>query len=97
MVADGGIRERRLGGVTGDLASRRGLITGSEMRGNAAIILAEVPLANMFGYSTDLRSASQGRANFSMEFACYRRTPASIQEEIIERYEKEREKASTKK
>jgi len=85
------------GGVTGDLASRRGLITGSEMRGNAAVILAEVPLANMFGYSTDLRSASQGRANFSMEFACYRRTPASIQEEIIERYEKEREKTAGKK
>jgi len=85
------------GGVTGDLASRRGLITGSEMKGNAAVILAEVPLANMFGYSTDLRSLSQGRANFSMEFACYRRTPASIQEEIIERYEKEREKASSKK
>jgi elongation factor G len=85
------------GGVTGDLASRRGLITGSEMRGNAVIILAEVPLANMFGYSTDLRSLSQGRANFSMEFACYRRTPASIQEEIIERYQKEREKAASKK
>src|SRR3990170_1565229 len=78
------------GGVTGDLASRRGLITGSEIKGNAVIILAEVPLANMFGYSTDLRSLSQGRANFSMEFACYRRTPASIQEEIIERYQKER-------
>ena len=85
------------GGVAGDLASRRGLITGSEMRGNAVIILAEVPLANMFGYSTDLRSLTQGRANFSMEFACYRRTPQSIQEEIIERYQKEREKASSKK
>ena len=85
------------GGVTGDLASRRGLITGSEMRGNAVIILAEVPLANMFGYSTDLRSLSQGRANFSMEFACYRRTPASIQEEIIERYQKERGQAAGKK
>ncbi|MFH1110587.1 MAG: elongation factor G [Planctomycetota bacterium] len=85
------------GGVAGDLASRRGLITGSEMRGNAVIILAEVPLANMFGYSTDLRSLTQGRANFSMEFACYRRTPASIQEEIIERSQKEREKASSKK
>jgi len=85
------------GGVAGDLASRRGLITGSEMRGNAVIILAEVPLANMFGYSTDLRSLTQGRANFSMEFACYRRTPASIQEEIIERYQKEREQAAGKK
>ncbi len=85
------------GGVTGDLASRRGLITGSEMKGNAVIILAEVPLANMFGYSTDLRSLTQGRANFSMEFACYRRTPASIQEEIIERYQKERGQAAGKK
>jgi len=85
------------GGVTGDLASRRGLITGSEMKGNAVIILAEVPLANMFGYSTDLRSLTQGRANFSMEFACYRRTPVSIQEEIIERYQKERGQAAGKK
>jgi elongation factor G len=85
------------GGVTGDLASRRGLITGSEMKGNAVIILAEVPLANMFGYSTDLRSLTQGRANFSMEFACYRRTPVSIQEEIIERCQKERGQAAGKK
>jgi elongation factor G len=85
------------GGVAGDLASRRGLITGSETKGGAVILLAEVPLANMFGYSTDLRSLTQGRANFSMEFACYRRTPAGIQEEIIERCEKEREKASSKK
>jgi len=85
------------GGVSGDLASRRGLITGSEMKSNAVILVAEVPLANMFGYSTDLRSLTQGRANFSMEFACYRRTPGSIQEEIIERSRKEREKTSAKK
>jgi elongation factor G len=71
------------GSVSGDLASRRGMITNSEIKGKAVVLSAEVPLANMFGYSTDLRSMTQGRANFSMEFACYRRTPASVQEEII--------------
>lgn len=73
------------GNVTGDLASRRGLITHSEMKPNAAVILAEVPLASMFGYSTQLRSLTQGQATFSMEFSCYRRVPAALQEEIIER------------
>jgi len=85
------------GGVSGDLASRRGLITGTEMKGNVVMVLGEVPLANMFGYSTDLRSLTQGRGNFSMEFGCYRRTPTSIQEEIITKAQKEREKASSKK
>jgi elongation factor G len=85
------------GGVTGDLASRRGLITDSEAKGNVVIVKAEVPLANMFGYSTDVRSMTQGRGNFTMEFACYRRTPQSVQEEVIARYEKERERASSKK
>ncbi|MBI4716881.1 MAG: elongation factor G [Planctomycetes bacterium] len=81
------------GSVTGDLASRRGLITGTEMKPNAVVILAEVPLANMFGYSTDLRSQTQGQATFSMEFACYRRTPANIQEEIIERVRKDKDRS----
>lgn len=85
------------GVVTGDIASRRGLISGAEIKVNAAIILAEVPLANMFGYSTDLRSLTQGQATFSMEFSCYRRTPAVVQEEIIERYLKSREKVTSKK
>jgi len=80
------------GSVTGDIASRRGLIHGSELKGPAVVINAEVPLANMFGYSTDLRSMTQGRANFSMEFSCYRRAPASIQEEIIEKKKAERDK-----
>ncbi len=84
------------GSVSGDIASRRGLITGSEIKGNLVVLLAEVPLANMFGYSTDLRSMTQGRATFSMEFACYRRTPAVVQEEIIAAAKKRREQTSKK-
>lgn len=72
------------GPVSGDVASRRGMITESEVKGNVVILTAEVPLANMFGYSTDLRSKTQGQATFSMEFLCYRRAPATIQEEIIQ-------------
>jgi len=71
------------GAVSGDLASRRGMITDTEMKPNVVTVTAEIPLANMFGYSTDLRSLTQGQATFSMEFHCYRRTPSSIQEEII--------------
>jgi len=85
------------GPVSGDLASRRGLISGSEMKSTVAIILAEVPLANMFGYSTDLRSLTQGQATFSMEFACYRKSPQVVQEEIIEQYRKAQDKVSAKK
>ena len=84
------------GGVTGDLASRRGFITATEIKTNSVFILAEVPLANMFGYATDLRSMSQGQATFSMEFAAFRRAPTSVQEEIIERIRKEKDQQSTK-
>ncbi len=85
------------GPVSGDLASRRGLISGTEMKATVAIMLAEVPLANMFGYSTDLRSLTQGQATFTMEFACYRKSPLVVQEEIIEKYRKERDKVTSKK
>jgi elongation factor G len=71
------------GPVAGDISSRRGLITASDVKANAVVLTAEVPLANMFGYSTDLRSLTQGQATFSMEFTCYRRTPANVQDEII--------------
>ena len=71
------------GNVTGDLSSRRGLIQSSELRGNDTVVVAEVPLANMFGYSTDLRSMTQGKGIFSMELVEYRRVPQSIQEEIV--------------
>ncbi len=84
------------GPVSGDLASRRGMVTGSEVKGNVAIITAEVPLANMFGYATDLRSMSQGQASFTMEFASFRPAPRNIQEEVIEARRKEQaEKSKT--
>jgi elongation factor G len=72
------------GTVTGDLISRRGLILGSENRGLNVVIIAEVPLAETFGYSTDLRSQTQGQGTFSMELAKYKRVPAKIQEQIVE-------------
>jgi elongation factor G len=71
------------GSVAGELTSRRGMIVSTEMHGPLATIEAEVPLAETFGYSTDLRSMTQGQGTFTMEFAKYRRVPASIQEEII--------------
>jgi elongation factor G len=71
------------GPVAGELTSRRGLIISTESNGAFATIEGEVPLAETFGYSTDLRSMTQGQGTFTMEFARYRRVPASIQEEII--------------
>ncbi len=85
------------GGVSGDLASRRGLINGTDVKSGIVTIDAEVPLANMFGYSTDLRSLTQGRGNYTMEFASFRKMPNSFQEEIIAKAQKEREKAAAKK
>jgi elongation factor G len=77
------------GSVAGELTSRRGMIVATEMQGNTAIIEAEVPLAETFGYSTDLRSMTQGQGTFTMEFARYRRVPNSIQEEVIAAKKKE--------
>jgi elongation factor G len=71
------------GSVTGELTSRRGMIVSSEVQGPVAVIEAEVPLAETFGYSTDLRSMTQGQGTFTMEFSRYKRVPASIQEEIL--------------
>ncbi len=71
------------GPVAGELTSRRGLIVSTEVKGEFATIEGEVPLAETFGYSTDLRSMTQGQGTFTMEFAKYRRVPTSIQEEII--------------
>lgn len=77
--------EDYMGDVVGDLNRRRGLISGMDENPNGMVVTAEVPLSEMFGYATDLRSMSQGRANYSMEFKHYAETPANITEEIINR------------
>jgi elongation factor G len=75
--------EEYLGDVMGDLNSRRGHVLGLEPRGNAQVITARVPLATMFGYATDLRSTTQGRATFTMQFDRYEEVPQSIAGEIV--------------
>jgi len=75
--------EQYLGDVIGDLNSRRGRIADMSQRGNARVIDSEVPLAMMFGYATDLRSRTQGRATYSMQFHQYAQVPAAVQEEIV--------------
>ncbi|MCE9620763.1 MAG: elongation factor G [Actinomycetia bacterium] len=74
-----------MGDVMGDLSSRRGRIEGMEARGNAQTIKAQIPLSEMFGYSTDLRSRTQGRATYTMQFAMYMEVPANIASDIIKR------------
>jgi elongation factor G len=73
------------GAVVGDLTARRGMVMGTETDGLLAKIEGEVPLAETFGYSTDLRSMTQGQGTFSLEFARYRRLPPSIEREVIAR------------
>jgi elongation factor G len=77
--------EEYMGDVIGDLSRRRGLVQGMEDAPAGKIIRAEVPLAEMFGYATDLRSMSQGRATYSMEFAKYLEAPASIAEAVVKK------------
>ena len=77
--------EDYMGDVVGDLSRRRGIISGMDENPSGKIIRAEVPLAEMFGYATDLRSASQGRATYTMEFAKYAEVPERIAEGIINR------------
>ena len=74
-----------LGSVMGDVSSRRGMIEGQEERGNAVSVQASVPLSEMFGYATDLRSFTQGRGNYTMRFDRYEPVPKSIREEIIKK------------
>jgi elongation factor G len=73
-----------LGDVIGDLSRRRGKVQGQEQRGNALAVQAFVPLGEMFGYATDLRSSTQGRATYTMQFERYEEVPANIAEEIVE-------------
>ena len=75
--------EQNLGDVIGDLSSRRGQIQGQEPRGNGLVIEALVPLAQMFGYVSNLRSLTSGRASYTMEFNSYEVVPRSVQEEIV--------------
>jgi elongation factor G len=75
--------EENMGDVIGDLNRRRGIIQGMDDEASGKIVHAEVPLAEMFGYATDLRSATQGRATYTMEFAKYSEVPGNIAEAII--------------
>jgi elongation factor G len=77
--------EDYMGDVIGDLSSRRGRIEGVSQRASAQVIGAQVPLAEMFGYATDLRSRTQGRATYTMQFHSYQEVPASISREIVAR------------
>jgi elongation factor G len=77
--------EDYMGDVIGNLSSRRGKVEGMEQRGSSQVIRAQVPLAEMFGYATDLRSRTQGRATYSMQFNSYQEVPDSIAQEIVKR------------
>ncbi|MDZ7640460.1 MAG: elongation factor G [Desulfurivibrio sp.] len=80
------------GTIMGSLNQRRGIIIGTTEEDNYTVVEAEVPLSEMFGYSTDLRSLTQGKAEFTMEFAAYRPVPKSVSEELIAEAKKEKEK-----
>jgi elongation factor G len=77
--------EDYMGDVIGDLNSRRGKVGQMVQRGNNQVVSAEVPLSEMFGYATDLRSKTQGRATYTMQFHSYQQTPRNVQEEIVAR------------
>ncbi|MFH1018471.1 MAG: elongation factor G, partial [Pseudomonadota bacterium] len=89
MKAEVVVPEEYLSNVIGDVNSRRARILGLEARVGVQVITAQVPLAEMFGYSTDLRSATQGRASYTMEFAHYAPVPSQISEEIVAKYKNE--------
>jgi elongation factor G len=83
MAVEVVVPDEYLGAVTGDLTARRGRILKSDMHAGSQVIGAEVPLSQMFGYATDLRSATQGRATYTMQFAHYEPVPRSLAEEIV--------------
>jgi len=83
MRVDVVVPEVYMGDVMGDLNSRKGRIEGMESRSGAQVITANVPLANMFGYATELRSRTQGRGVFTMQFNHYEEVPKSIQETVL--------------
>ncbi len=75
--------EEYMGDVIGDITSRRGRVQQMEARGNAQVVTCSVPLSEMFGYATDLRSITQGRANYTMQFANYEQAPKAVSEEVV--------------
>jgi elongation factor G len=75
-----------MGNVSGDINSRRGVILGMDDSPSGKLIQAEVPLAEMFGYATALRSATQGRASYSMQFEKYQKAPKNVVDAIVNRY-----------
>jgi elongation factor G len=83
MAVDITVPEQYFGDAMGDVSSRRGNIEGTIQRGNAQIIKAKVPLANLFGYATDLRSFTQGRGNYSMQFSHYAQCPKAVAETVV--------------
>ena len=85
MAVDVVTPEEYMGDVIGDLNGRRGKIDSMEQRGREQIVKAHVPLSEMFGYATELRSRTQGRATYTMQFDTYRQSPAKVQEEIVAR------------
>jgi len=78
------------GAVMGSLNQRRGMIIGTFEEGNYTVVEAEMPLSEMFGYSTTLRSLTQGKAEFTMEFATYKQVPKSVAEELMKKYQDEK-------
>ena len=85
MAVEVVVPDEYMGPVNGDLISRRGQLEGTEIQGNAQIIKASVPLSEMFGYATELRSRTQGRGSFTMHFSRYEEVPKNIAEEIVAR------------
>ncbi len=84
------------GNVLGQINQRRGMIQGTSTNDNFTVVEAEVPLSEMFGYSTELRSATQGKGEFTMEFSRYAPVPRNIQEELVKKYEKQRQEEQKK-
>jgi len=83
MAVEVVVPEEFVGGVQGDLNSRRGSITGFEMRGNAQVITAHVPLSTMFGYVNELRSLTQGRGTYTMQFERYAQVPNVVRDKLV--------------
>ena len=78
------VPDEYLGNITGDISSRRGMIVNTDDRGVVKMVNAEIPLSELFGYTTDIRGMSQGRASATMEFLEYRQMPNSMMKEVLE-------------